>query len=285
MFPRPGRPIARILHVGLEYDAPPGAGDRGPEGRSRRHRGAREISRTGRRTCKPSTPRRSPTRLRYWLEDYARYLEVDSRCASGSGTRPGPGAAGDRIPRHPPCTSTRPASSMRPRRQPADRGGDRRSGALRAPVRRAAAARSPTARASGVYAPGRDDRAGGRPRLLDVRDRARQRRRLDPGRRGESRELTVLDAGAAFGEISLLTGRSAHGDRPAVTETTLVEIEKGRRSRRSCASTRARRRRSKPRWKSGGGTPRTEFDASREQTGKRRRSPALAERIARFFGL
>src|SRR6266498_651475 len=77
VFPRPGRPIARVLHVGLEYNASP------------------EVALETLRSSAAGVPGlASPEpvayvksfdayavtyELRYWLEDYANYLEVDSR--------------------------------------------------------------------------------------------------------------------------------------------------------------------------------------------------------------
>jgi len=46
------------------------------------------------------------------------------------------------------------------------------------------------------------------------------------GGTGESRRLTILEPGAAFGEISLLTGDPRTATVRAMTETTLLEIEK-----------------------------------------------------------
>jgi CRP-like cAMP-binding protein len=104
------------------------------------------------------------------------------------------------------------------------------------------------------------------------------------GARGESHELTVLEAGAAFGEISLLTGDPRTATVSAATETTLVEIEKEslapilREHPTLIATLEAtmeeRRRHAADR-----------FDASREQAEKTEEPVPLSERIARFFGL
>jgi len=104
------------------------------------------------------------------------------------------------------------------------------------------------------------------------------------GATGEDRALTVLDAGAAFGEISLLTGEPRTATVRAVSETTLVEIEKDSLAPilrehpqlvQELEATMVERRRHAT----------GEFDASRGATGKAEEPLRLAERIARFFGL
>jgi CRP-like cAMP-binding protein len=104
------------------------------------------------------------------------------------------------------------------------------------------------------------------------------------GATGESHELTVLDAGAAFGEISLLTGDPRTATVRAETETTLVEIEKESlapilREHPALiseleATMEERRRHAADR-----------YDASREQAERAEEPVPLSERIARFFGL
>jgi len=78
VFRRGGPPLARILRIGLEYDAPPAQ--------------ARKALETAAEDVPGVAPRPSPVaylhaydasavtyELRYWLADYAHFLEVDSR--------------------------------------------------------------------------------------------------------------------------------------------------------------------------------------------------------------
>jgi small-conductance mechanosensitive channel len=78
IFPRPGRPIARALRVGLDYDASPER--------------AREALESAMRSIPGIVKHPAPVvylrtfddhaityEVRYWLDDYARLLEVDSK--------------------------------------------------------------------------------------------------------------------------------------------------------------------------------------------------------------
>jgi small-conductance mechanosensitive channel len=281
VYPRPGRPIARILHVGLEYDAPP-----------ERARAALLGAAAGipglAASPEPAVYLKSfdasaiTYEVRYWLEDYARYLEVDSRLhervwyaldradlkiaypvirqhqyGAGKLERPSRRPAIEAAIEHAALFSRLPHEQ---RQRLVDASGERR------------------------FAPGET--------IVKEGDRSSSMFLIESGSvavsiqgaMGESRELTVLEAGAAFGEISLLTGDPRTATVRAVAETTLVEIEKDSlapilREHPQLVSeleaTMEERRRHAA----------DQYDASREQTGKAEEPVPLSERIARFFGL
>jgi CRP-like cAMP-binding protein len=99
----------------------------------------------------------------------------------------------------------------------------------------------------------------------------------------DSRRLATLEPGAAFGEISLLTGEPRTATVRALTEVTAIEIDKDtlcpilERNPMLCETfdaVIAERRR----------TANELVDASREEMARREEKP-LTGRIARFFGL
>jgi small-conductance mechanosensitive channel/CRP-like cAMP-binding protein len=281
VYPRPGRPIARILRVGLEYDAPPeramaallGAAA-GVPGLAARPEPAVYL--------KSFDASAVTYELRYWLEDYSRYLDVDSRVhervwyaldradlkiaypvirqhqyGAGKLERPSRRPQIDSAIEHAALFSRLPHEQ---RQRLVDASGERR------------------------YAPGET--------IVKEGDRSSSMFLIESGSvavsiqgaTGENRELTVLEAGAAFGEISLLTGDPRTATVRAVSETTLVEIEKDSlapilREHPQLVSeleaTMEERRRHAA----------DQYDASREQTGKAEEPVPLSERIARFFGL
>ena len=281
VYPRPGRPIARILRVGLEYDAPP------EEARAALLGAAAGIPGLA-ASPEPAVYLKSfdasavTYEVRYWLEDYARYLEVDSRVhervwyaldradlriaypvlrqhqyGAGKLERPSRRGAIEAAIEHAALFSR---LLHEQRRRLADACGERR------------------------YAPGemivKEGDRGSSMFLIESGSVAVSIR----GALGENRELTVLEAGAAFGEISLLTGEPRTATVRAVAGTTLVEIEKDSlapilREHPQLVSeleaTMEERRRHAA----------DQYDASREQTGKAEEPVPLAERIARFFGL
>jgi small-conductance mechanosensitive channel/CRP-like cAMP-binding protein len=103
------------------------------------------------------------------------------------------------------------------------------------------------------------------------------------GAAGESRRLAILDPGAAFGEISLLTGEPRTATVRAVTEVTAIEIDKEtlgpvlEENPSLCGMFDAiiaeRRRKAAE-----------QVDLSREEIARAEAAP-LTNRIARFFGL
>lgn len=281
IYPRPGPPIARILHVGLEYDAPP---ERARAALRRALDGIPGVA----TSPEPAVYLKSfdasavTYEARYWLEDYSRYLEVDSQV-------------------HERVWYALDRANLKIA-YPVIRQHQYGAGKLEQPTRRPAIEEAIEHAALFARLPGDQ-----RQRLVD----ASFERRYAPGETivkegersssmfliesgsvavsirgatGESRELTVLDAGAAFGEISLLTGDPRTATVRAVTETTLVEIEKESlapilREHRELVSdlesTMEERRRHAA----------DQYDASRGEREKAEAPVPLAERIARFFGL
>lgn len=281
VYPRPGRPIARILRVGLEYDAP-------PEQAIAALKGAVEGIAGLAKSPEPAVYLHSfdasavTYEVRYWLEDYARYLEIDSQVHE----RVWYALDRARLAIAYPVIRQHQYAAGRlehPSRQPliATAIGHAELFAGLSDEQRQRLADSTRERR---YAPGEtivsEGDSGSSMFLIESGSVAVSIK----GARGESHELTVLEAGAAFGEISLLTGDPRTATVRAATETTLVEIEKDSlapilREHPALITTleatmEERRRHAADR-----------FDASREQAEKAEEPVPLAERIARFFGL
>jgi len=223
VFRRGHLPMARVLRVGLEYDASPA------RARAALENAAREVP--------GLAPLPAPVaylqafhdfsvvyELRYWLEDYARYLEIDARVRERVWyrlERDGFAFAYPLVRQHqyafgPP----RPADTVGRVRQAIE------DTALFAPL-------------SGQE---RDRLALGA-RLLRFTDGEVLVREGDQtssmflvaagraavsvhGGVGASRKVAILEAGSAFGEISLLTGEPRLATVRALSEVTLVEIDK-----------------------------------------------------------
>jgi small-conductance mechanosensitive channel/CRP-like cAMP-binding protein len=281
VYPRPGRPIARVLHVGLEYDAAP---ERAREALSGAVAGVPGLAKSPEPVVYLHSFDASAItyEVRYWLEDYARYLEVDSEVHERVWY------ALDRAQlsiAYPVIRQHQYAAGRleRPSRQPliaAAIGG----AALFARLSDEQRQRLVDSTRERRYAPGET--------IVSEGDRGSSMFLIESGSvavsirgaTGESHELTVLEAGAAFGEISLLTGDPRTATVCAETETTLVEIEKESlapilREHPALiseleATMEERRRHAADR-----------YDASREQAERAEEPVPLSERIARFFGL
>ena len=281
IYPRPGGPIARILTVGLEYDASPER--------------AREVLRGAAAGVAGLAAQPQPVayvksfdayavtyELRYWLEDYARYLEVDSEVHERvwyALSRAGLPIAYPVIRQH----QYRAPSLEIPDRRPA----------ITTAIEGAALfARLPPDQRQRLVDNSRERRYAPGETIVREGERSSSMFLIETGRvavsihgaTGANRDLTVLDAGAAFGEISLLTGEPRTATVRAVSETTLVEIEKGSLAPilreypqlvQELEATMEERRRHAA----------GEFDASRGDQGRTEEPLPLAERIARFFGL
>jgi CRP-like cAMP-binding protein len=223
VFPRPGRPIARTLAVGLEYDLPPAR--------------ARDALEAAGRDLPGIAPHPEPAaylksfdnfavtyELRYWLEDYARFLELDSQVrervwyrldreniriayplirqwqwAAGPLTTP---SRRDAIDRAISNVDLFALLSDEARRQLAEGARERR------------------------FAPGETIvREGDRGSSMFIVESGRLAVSAH-GKVGQSQKLAVLEAGMPFGEISLLTGDPRTATVRALTEATLLEIDK-----------------------------------------------------------
>ena len=223
VFRRGGPPMARILKVNLEYDLPPS-----------RARGALEAAV---RDLPGLAPFPAPRvvlhgfadwavtyELRYWLEDYARYIDVDSavrervwyaldregfafaypvirqhQYAAGPLTRMGPPGA---IP------AAIEGSELFAPLSPAER---ERLGAGARVLRFAA---GETVVREGDATSSMFLIASGRAAVSVKGDSA------------GSQKVALLEAGTAFGEISLLTGEPRTATVRAIDESVLVEIDK-----------------------------------------------------------
>jgi small-conductance mechanosensitive channel/CRP-like cAMP-binding protein len=279
VFRRGGAPMARFLRVGLEYDASPA------QARSCLEAAARDA--TG--VAAHPTPvayvhafqdSSVVYELRYWLDDFARYLEIDSRVRERAWYRlereglpfaypvlrahqydygSAPASDANRVLREIEANDLfRPLTDEERRRLA---GGARlvRFGEGETVVRE-----GDTTSAMFLIASGRA--------TVSVH-----------GGVADSRKVAVLEPGSAFGEISLLTGEPRLATVRSLTESALVEIDK---------STLAPILRANP---SLVAKLDRIIEERRQHTADRRAEPGeipsavdaqpLGERIARFFGL
>jgi small-conductance mechanosensitive channel/CRP-like cAMP-binding protein len=281
VFPRPGRPIARTLKVGLEYETPPAQALAALASAGRDLAGIAAYP-------EPTAYLKSfddfsiGYELRYWLEDYARFLELDSQVRE---------RVWYRLDRE----NIRIAF-------PLIRQWQWSAGTLKEPERRSAveaaisnvdlfALLSDAAR--GRVADGaRERRFAAGETIVREGDRGSSMFIVEAGRLGvsvhgkvgQSQRLAVLEPGAAFGEISLLTGDPRSATVRALTEATLLEIDKStlspilRENPSICGmlelTMQERRKRAADALEAAGDEAERTVD----------RTP-LSQRIARFFGL
>jgi len=223
VFPRPGRPIARTVEVGLEYDTPPAQAMAALAAASRELPGIAAYP-------EPVAYLKSfdgswiSYQLRYWLEDYARFLEVDSTVR-------------ERV-------WYRLNRENIPFAYPLARQWQWQAGPLKTPSRRSAVETAISSvdlfallsdEARGRVADGaRERRFAAGETIVREGDRGSSMFVVESGRLGvsvhgkvgSSQRLAVLEPGAAFGEISLLTGETRTATVRALTEATLLEIDK-----------------------------------------------------------
>jgi len=280
IFPRPGRPIARVLDVGLEYDA-------SPEAAKAALRSAVEGVRGVAASPEPVVYLKSfdassvAYQVRYWLEDYASFLEVDSEVRERvwyALKRAGLDIAYPVIRQRQYAAGRLEVPSPRPGIAAAID-----AAALFAPLSPEQRQRLVDSSHERLYAPEemivREGDRSSSMFLIETGSVAISIR----GAAGEDRKLTVLQAGAAFGEISLLTGEPRTATVRAETETRLVEIDKESLApilREHPALVQALEATMESRLEHAAG----EYDASRAAR-KAEEPLTLADRIARFFGL
>ena len=163
--------------------------------------------------------------LRYWLEDYARYLEIDSRVRERAWYR----MAREGFEFAYPVIRQRQYAYGPP---PPDRHADAvlreidahaLFGPLSPEERRRLAAGARLRRFGEGETIVREGDATSTMFLIAA---GRAAVSVHGGQAAESRKVAVLDPGAAFGEISLLTGEPRTATVRALTEATLVEIDK-----------------------------------------------------------
>jgi small-conductance mechanosensitive channel/CRP-like cAMP-binding protein len=223
VFRRGSVPMARTMMVGIEYELPPA------RARAALAAAARDVPGVAALPAPASYLLQFHDyaveyELRYWLEDYARYLEIDSRVRERVWYR----LEREGIPiAYPLIRQRQYAMGPLPGPNPA--------GTILAAIE-----------ASALFAPlsaGERLTLAGGARLVRFADGETVVREGDTGSSmfliasgrsgvsvrgdvGESRKVAVLDAGASFGEISLLTGEPRLATVRAMTEATLVEIDK-----------------------------------------------------------
>ncbi len=280
VFPRFGRPIARSLRIGIQYEASPTETREALEGALRGMPGLvaepRPVA-----YVRAFESYAVQYELRYWLEDYGRYLEVDSAARERAWYalhRAGIKIAYPIIEQH----QYAAGPLLTPSRKEAIEDVLARVdlfGALSATER----GRLGTTARERRFGPGEFIvREGDPTSSMFVMEAGRAAVTIH-GIAGESRRLAVLDPGAAFGEISLLTGEPRTATVRAVTEVTAIEIDKEtlgpvlEENPDLCGMFDAiiaeRRRKAAE-----------QVDLSREEIARAEAAP-LTNRIARFFGL
>ncbi len=224
VFRRGGAPMARTLRVGLEYDASPALARSALEDAAREVPGV--VSRPSPVAYLNSFDGYSVIyELRYWLEDYARYLEIDSRVRERAWYR----MAREGLEFAYPVIRQRQYAYGPP---PPDRRPDRilreiRSHALFGPLSDEERLQLASGARLRQFAEGETIvREGAATSSMFLIAAGRAAVSIHGAQAADSRKVAVLDPGAAFGEISLLTGEPRTATVRALTEATLVEIDK-----------------------------------------------------------
>ena len=281
VFRRPGRPVARTMTVGLEFDTPPAR--------------AREVLVEAARNLPGIAAYPEPValvkefhessiayELRYWLEDYSRYLDLDSQIRERVWYRLD--RENVRIA-YPVIRQHQYSAGPLPRREvglqiPAALEQLDLLSPLSPPERQKLAAGARERR----YGPGETIvREGETSSSMFVVQHGQLAVSIH-GAKGDTRKLAMLQSGDAFGEISLLTGEPRTATVRALTEAILIEITKdtiapileANPSLVESLSAVMRERRQKTA---------DLYDASREEQEKEPERSVLGARIARFFGI
>jgi CRP-like cAMP-binding protein len=281
IYPRPGPPMARVLRLGLEYDASPAR--------------ARQVLEDAVRHVPGIAAFPAPVayvkmfesysvmyELRYWLEDYSRFLEVDSA------VRERVWYALDRARlefAYPVIRQHQYAAGKLPTRSRKD---EIVSAVERleifAPLSPEAKRRLAEGAHDRRYAPGEIIvREGDATSSMFVIDRGRAAVSLHD-RDNASRRIAMLVPGTAFGEASLLTGEPRSATVRAVEETLVIEIGKETlapilaEAPELCTVLEATMRQRQQHRADAAEQIRSEILPATP-------GPPLAERIARFFGL
>ncbi|HEU5249006.1 MAG TPA: mechanosensitive ion channel family protein [Thermoanaerobaculia bacterium] len=282
VFPRPGRPIARTLTVGLEYDLPPARGREALEAAGRDLAGIAPYPEPV-AYVKSFDSYSIAYELRYWLEDYARFLELDSQIRERVWYRLDRENIRIAYPLHRQLRYEAGPFTTPSRRE-----------AIEAAISNVDLFALLSDEARGRLADGAiEKRFAAGEMVVREGDRGDSMFIIEAGRLavsahgsvGQSQKLAVLEPGSAFGEVSLLTGDPRTATVRALTEATLLEIDKAtlspilRENPSLCGmlelTMQERRKRSA-----------VALEAARGAEGERTedRTP-LRLRIARFFGL
>jgi small-conductance mechanosensitive channel/CRP-like cAMP-binding protein len=223
VFRRGGVPMARTLLVGLEYDARPARARAVLEGAARDVAGV--TARPAPVAYLASFDAYAVTyELRYWLEDYARYLEIDSRVRERVWYRLGREGlviAYPLIRQHQYAAGplSRATEEML---APAAIAAAKIFAPLSAAEHAALSSRATLRRFAEGETIVREGDTTSSMFLVAQGEVVISAH----GEGGGTRKLAVLGPGAAFGEISLLTGEPRLATARAVTEAALVEIDK-----------------------------------------------------------
>jgi small-conductance mechanosensitive channel/CRP-like cAMP-binding protein len=223
IFPRPGPPVARWLRVGLDYDVSPTLARETLESALR---GVPGIAAHPRRRAyvKSFEGYAILYELRYWLEDYATWVETDSVVRERvwfALHRAGLQIPFPLIRQHQyaggPIPAEKPGAVIDPAIHELD---------LFAPLSDAERARIVSGAAPRRYAPGEIIvREGDHSYSMFVVASGRAGVSMS-GAGGDGHVLAELEPGTAFGEISLLTGVPRTATVRALTEALVVEIRK-----------------------------------------------------------
>jgi len=281
VFPRPGPPIARTLRVGLEYDASPEHARVTLESALRGMKGIAQNP-APRAFVKTFDSSNIVYELRYWLEDYGEYLDVDARARERAWyalRRAGLPLAYNVIRQHVYQAGPLPIAPHGTWVRPAIEGVDLFDDLSEEQRERIAAGA-----VEHRYAP--DEiivREGDETSSMFVIAAGRAVVSIH-GARGETRKLAILEPGQGFGEISLLTGERRTATVRALEESVVVEIGKDtlepilRDTPQLCQTFERvieERRRGVA----------DSYEASRGELDRSPQRAPLAERISRFFGL
>jgi small-conductance mechanosensitive channel/CRP-like cAMP-binding protein len=281
VYRRPGRPVARTVEVGLDYDTPPAT--------------ARGLLQDAVKNLPGVAAYPEPSaiikkfgdfaivyELRYWLEDYARLIDLDSQVRERIWyrlDREGIAIAYPLIRQHQyaggPLSRPRRGLQIPTAIDQLD---------LFSPLSEEEKSQLAQGAQERRYAPGETIvRQGDRSSSMFL-VQAGQLTVSIQGARGETRRLAMLQPGEAFGEIGLLTGEPRTATVRAQTEAVLIEITKdvlgpileSNPSLVEAFSEVMRERRQEA----------VElYDASKEEVEKPAGRSVLGGRIARFFGI
>jgi small-conductance mechanosensitive channel len=281
VYRRPGRPVARTIDVGLDYETPPATGRAVLADAVKNIPGIAPYPQPA-ATLKKFGDFAVVYSVRYWIEDYIRLVDLDSEVMERIWyrlDREGIPIAFPLIRQH--------QYAAGPLRKAA-RGEEIPTAINRLDLFSPLSADEKSLLAAGArerrYAPGeiivREGDTGSSMFIVQEGQVAVSIH----GARGETRKLAMLQPGEAFGEISLLTGEPRTATVRAFTEAVLIEITKDQigpilESNHSLVEAfsevmRERRQRTAD-----------VYDASKDEAEKPAGRSVLGGRIARFFGI
>jgi small-conductance mechanosensitive channel/CRP-like cAMP-binding protein len=281
IYRRPGPPVARAARVGLDYNAPPAKACEVLES-ALRHLPGLAAQPAPRAYVKGLDEYAVHYELRYWLADYAQLLEIDSQVRERMWyalERANLPIAYPLIRQHQYAAGALP----HPARSEAIREAIVRTD-LFTPLSEAERERVAAGAKQRRYAPGETIvRQGDDGSSMFVVESGRCGVTLKSPT-GKSQRLAVLEPGMTFGEIAFLTGEARSATVRALTEATLVEIDRNTLApileanpalaEKLDAVMSVRRRQAADL-----------FEATREGPSKPEEQEPLSLRISRFFGL